>query len=156
MFMDFICNDYTNKLGDPCKQQVGMECFFILCPAAGNTETVLKVVDGFFNIYTYFVSVVPFFCPADCSGVSTEILFRINVYHSSTGRSRTRVITVADTFGFLSCFVVFPFHFWADKFHGWKPAAQMGVTAFPFHKQGRIMGTAGNAFPINNIVNTWM
>lgn len=153
MFMDFVCDHNSNQLGDSGKQQIGMKRFFVLGFPAGNTKTVFEVADGFLHIYTYFVSGIPFFSATDCSGVSTEILFWIHVYHSSTGRRCTGVITMADTSGFFRCFVVFPFHFWADKLHGWKPAAQVGFTAFPFHWKREVIRAAGNPFFIHMVVN---
>ena len=55
--------------------------------------------------------------PSFHSGIGTKILFWINVNHSSTGRCCAGIITMAyTTFGFI-CFIVFPFHFRADKFH---------------------------------------
>ena len=117
--MDFVCIHYGNKLGNSSKQQISMESFFILRPTSCNTKTVFEVVDSFFNIYPYFIGTVQFFCTADCSGVSEEILFRINVNHSSAGGRCAGAAAVADTFGFLCCFVVLPFHFGTDKLHGW-------------------------------------
>lgn len=48
---------------------------------------------------------------------ATKILFGINVNHSSTGRCCAGIITMAYTAFCFICFIVFPFHFRADKFH---------------------------------------
>ena len=110
-----------------------MKSFFVLGFPTGNTKTVFEVVDGFLHIYTYLVSGVPFFGATDCSRVSAEILFRLHIDHSSTGRRGTGIVAVADAFGFFGCFVVFPFHFRADELHGGNPTAQVRFAAFPFH-----------------------
>jgi hypothetical protein len=123
MFMYLIGYHYRNKLGDSGKKQVSVQCFFVLCFTSCHTKTILEVVDGFFYIYSDLISEIPFFCSTDCSGISAEILFGINVYHPSTGRCRARIVTVADTMGFFCHLILFPFHFGTDKFHGWETAA---------------------------------
>ena len=99
-----------------------MERFFILCLTPRNTETVFEVVNGFFYIHTDFVGGIPFIRAADSYRVSTEVLFRINVDHSSAGGC-TGILTMADTFRFFCCFVIFPFHLGTNKLHGRKAAA---------------------------------
>ena len=153
MLVQFVSHHYSNKLGNSGEKQVGMKRFFILSFTAGNTKTVFEVVDGFLNIYSDFVGGIPFRGAADCSGISAKVLFRINVDHSSTGRCCTRSITMAYTFCFLCDAVPFPFHFGADKFHGWKAAAQMGSAPFPFHWKGSVMRTAGNAVIIYGVIH---
>ena len=65
-----------------------------------------------------FVSFIPFGGTAFDTWIRAEVFLRIDVDHSSAGRSCTGVITVADAaFGFI-CRIVFPFHFGAYKFHG--------------------------------------
>lgn len=128
-----------------------MERLLIPGSASGNTKAVLEAMDGFFHIYTYFISGVPFSCTADCARISTKVFLRIDIKHSPAGRCSTRVITVTDTaFGFVR-FVVFPPHFRADKFHGWKSAPQLGSVSLPFHCQGRVIGTTGDAFVIYGV-----
>lgn len=123
MLMDFICNHYGNQLGNSGKQQVCMESLFIVGFAPGNTETILEMADRFFHIHPHFIDGIPFRRVTDCSGISTEVLCRIDINHSSAGRSRTWVITMTHSFCFLCDAVPFPFHFGADKFHGREPAA---------------------------------
>ena len=96
----------------------------------GNTKTVFEMVNRFLNIYSDFIGGIPFICTADCTRIGTKILFRINVNHSSTGRSGTWMITVAYAFRFLCGAVPFPFHFGAYEFYGRKAAAQMGFASF--------------------------
>ena len=60
MFVNFIRNKYDNKLCDSCKKQISMKRFFILRFTISNAETILEMVDRFFNIYTDFVGVFPF------------------------------------------------------------------------------------------------
>lgn len=133
MLVQFVSHYYSNKLGNPGEKQVGMKRFLILSFTTGNTKAVFEVIDGFFNIYSDFIGGIPFLGAADCSRISAEVLFRINVDHPSTGRCCTRSITMTYTFGFVCDAVPFPFHFGADKFHGWKTTAQMRFTSFPFH-----------------------
>ena len=93
--------------------------FFILSSSPGNTETILEVVDGFFNIDTNLVGFIPFCWAAFDARIRAEIFLRIDVDHSSAGRSCAGVIAAADAaFGFI-CRIVFPFHFGAYKLHGW-------------------------------------
>ncbi|GFI46370.1 hypothetical protein IMSAGC019_01684 [Lachnospiraceae bacterium] len=132
-----------------------MKRLLILGFTAGNTKTVFEVVDGFFNIYSDFVGGIPFLGATDGSGISAKVLFRINVGHPSTGRCRTRSITMAYTFCFLCDAVPFPFHFGTDKFHGRKAAAQMGSAPFPFHREGSAMRTAGNAVIIYGVIDSF-
>lgn len=122
---------------------------------SGNTKAVLQMVNGFFNIDPDFVCGIPFLCPADCSRVSTEVLFRININHSSTGRGCAWVAAEADTARFLGCAVSHPFHFGADEFHGWEPAAQMGPASLAFHWHGRNVWTAGDSFCIYGVINSF-
>ena len=139
MLMDFISYDYRKQLGNPGKQQVCVECFFIPGPALCKTETVFEVVDGFLNIYTDLIGSIPFFRIPDCTGIYPEVLFGINVDHPSAGRIRAGILTVADTPFALIFFVVLPFHFGAYKLHGWQPAAQMGFASLPAHRKRRVM-----------------
>ena len=60
MLVDFIGNYYSYKLCDSSKKQVSMQSFLILSFSTCNTKAVFEMVDGFLNIYTYFVSAVPF------------------------------------------------------------------------------------------------
>ena len=155
MHVQFVSHHYSDKLGNPGEKQVGMKRFLILGFTTGNTKTVFEVVDGFFNIYSDFVGGIPFLGATDCSGISAKVLFWINVDHPSTGRCRTRSITMAYTFCFLCEAVPFPFHFGTDKFHGWKAAAQMGSAPFPFHWEGSVMRTAGNAVIIYGVIDSF-
>ena len=155
MHVQFVSHHYSDKLGNPGEKQVGMKRFLILSFTAGNTKTVFEVVDGFLNIHSDFVGGIPFPGTTDCSGISAKVLFRINVDHSSTGRCRTRSITMAYTFCFLCDAVPFPFHFGTDKFHGWKDAAQMRSATFPFHWKGSVMRIIGNAVIIYGVINSF-
>ncbi len=153
MFVDFIRNHYRNQLGNACKKQAGVQCFFVLCFASCQAKTILEVVNGFFYIPPDFISRIPFGCPPDGSRISTEVLLRVNVDHSSARRGCARMVTVTDTMGFFCNFIPFPFHFRTDKFHGWKPTAQMGFTAFLFHGKGRVFRATGDTLRINGIID---
>lgn len=130
-----------------------MKSFFVLCLTTCNTKTVFEVVNGFFYIYTYFVSGISFFRITNTSWVSTKIFFRVDVDHSSAGRSCAWVITMAYTLGFLSSTVPFPFHFRTDEFHSGKSATQMRFASFTLHWKRWIMWTTGNTFVIDSIIN---
>ena len=121
--MCFISNHDSYQLGYSSKKKVGVKCLFILSSATGYTETVLDVIDGFFNIDTYFVCTIPFFRTAGNTGICTKILFGIDVNHASAGRSGARIIAKANTmigFGFP---IIYPFHFRADELHGGNAAS---------------------------------
>ena len=150
--MNFVCNYYGNKLRDPCKQQISMESFFILCPAACNTKTVFEVVDGFLNIHSDFVGGIPFGRTADRTRIGAQVFLGINIKHPAAGGFSTGIFTVADTFAFTGCFIIFPFHFWAYKLHGWQSTTEMGSTSFPSHWKGWVLGTAGDAVLIQRAV----
>lgn len=130
-----------------------MKRFLILSFPPGNTKAVLEMVYGFFYVHSDFISRIPFLSAADCSWISAKVLLWINVDHPSAGRCGTRSIAMAYTFCFLCDAVPFPFHFGADKFHGWKTTAQMRFTSFPFHWKGSIMRTAGNTIIIYGVIN---
>lgn len=100
-----------------------MKCFFVLCFSPSNAKAVFKVVNGFFYICLDFICGVPFRCATDSPRISTEVLLRIDVNHSPTGRCCTRVVTMTYAFCFLCNAVPSPFHFGADKLHGRKSVA---------------------------------
>ena len=145
MLVQFVSNRYRNELGNSGKKQVGMKRFLILGFTPGNTKTVFEMVDGFLNISSDFVGGVPFIRTTDCTGIGTQVFLRIKIKHPAAGRFRTRIIAMADTPAFTSFLIIYPFHFGAYELHGRESAAQMGFAPFPFHRQGRIFGTAGNA-----------
>ena len=145
MPVQFVSNHYRNELGNPGEKQVGMKRFLILGFTPGNTKTVFEMVDGFLNRYSDFVGGVPFIRTTDCTRVGTQIFLGIKIKHPAAGRFRTGIIAMADTLTFTSFLIVYPFHFGAYKLHGRESAAQMRSAPFPFHRQGRIFRTAGNA-----------
>ena len=115
MLMDLISKYNGNELCDPCKDQVGMERFFIPGLAPCQAETVLEMIDGTFYGSPDLIGGIPFFRSADCSGISPKILFRIDVYHPAGLGIRAWIFTLADTV----MFPVLPFipaHFGTDKF----------------------------------------
>lgn len=59
-FMQLVGYHYGNKLGDSGKKQISVQCFFVLCFTSRHTKTVLEVVDGFFYIYSDFISGISF------------------------------------------------------------------------------------------------
>ena len=130
-----------------------MKCFLILRFTPGHTKAIFQVVDGFFYIHAYFVGGIPFFCATDSSGISTKVLFRINVDHSPAGRRSTWMFTMAYAFGLLCGAVPFPFHFGAYEFHGWKAAAQMRFASLTLHGEGSVLRTAGNPVIINRVID---
>ena len=152
MPVQFISHHYSNKLGNSGEKQVSMKCFFILRFTPGNTETVLEMVDWFLNIYPNLIGGIPFGRTTDCTRIGTQVFLGVNIKHPAAGGFCTGIFTVADTFAFTGCFIIFPFHFWAYKLHGWQPTAEMGFTSFPFHWKGWVFGTAGDAVLIQRAV----
>ena len=75
-----------------------MERFLVLCPAAGHTEAVLEVVDGFLHIDTDLIGVLPFLRAACGAGVGAQVLFRVDVDHAPTGGIRAGILAMADAF----------------------------------------------------------
>ena len=115
MVIDLIGENNSNELCDTCKDQISMQRFFILSPASCKTEIIFDVVDISFDNSPDFIGIIPFFGSADRSGISTKILFRVDVDHPPTFRRGTRVVTETMTMDFLSCSIINPFHFWTDE-----------------------------------------
>ena len=67
-----------------------MQCFLILGTASCKAEILFYVIDISFYSSPDFVSVIPFFGSADCSGISTKILFRIDVDHAPARQTPCR------------------------------------------------------------------
>ena len=143
MFMNPVSNQYCDKLCNPCKQQIGVQSLFIPGLASGNTKAVLEMVNGLFNCYSDLVGGIPFLRATDSAGVGTQVFLRINIKHPVTGRTGTRVFTMADTFASAGFLVICPLHFGAYKLHGRKTAAQMGPAPFPFHWEEGSFGQQG-------------
>ena len=102
MVIDFICENNSNKLCDPGKNQISMQRFFVLSSACCKTEIVFDVVDISFDNSPDFIGIIPFFGAADRSGISSKILFWVDVDHPPTFRGGTRGVTETMTVGFLS------------------------------------------------------
>ena len=60
MLMDLVSNYYSDKLSDAGEKKVCMECLLILSFTSGNTKTIFKVIDRFFNVDSDFVGFIPF------------------------------------------------------------------------------------------------
>ena len=86
MVIDLICENNSNKLCDSGKDQISMQSLLILGSAFCKTEIVFDVVDISFDNSPDFIGVIPFLGTAYRSGISTKILFRIDVDHTSTFR----------------------------------------------------------------------
>ena len=84
MVIDLICENNSNKLCDPGKNQISMQSPLILGSASCKTEIVFDVVDISFDNSPDFIGIIPFFGAADRSGISTKILFRVDVDHPPT------------------------------------------------------------------------
>ena len=102
MVVDLICENNSNKLCDPGKNQISMQSLLILGSASCKTEVVFDMVDISFDNSPDFIGIIPFFGAADRFGISTKILFRVDVDHPPTFRRSTRVVTETMTMGFLS------------------------------------------------------
>ena len=84
--VDFIRKNHCCQLGNAGKNQVGMQGLFILGTASCETEIILDMLDISFNNSPDFIGVIPFFRSANCSGISTKILFQIDVDHAPAFR----------------------------------------------------------------------
>ncbi len=100
MMLDFIGKNNSDELCDSSKNQISMQSLLILGSASCKTEIVFDVVDISFDNSPDFIGIIPFFGSADRSGISTKILFRVDVDHSPTFRRSTRVVTETMTMGF--------------------------------------------------------
>ena len=152
MPVQFISRHYSNKLGNPGEKQVSVKRFFILRFTPRNTEAVLEMVDCFFNIYPELIGGIPLGRTTERTRIGAQVFLGINIKHPAAGGFSTGIFTVADTFAFIGCFIIFPFHFWAYKLHGWQPAAEMGPASFAFHWKRRVFRTAGDAVLIQRAV----
>ena len=129
-----------------------MERFLIPGFTPGDTKTVLEMVDCFYNRASDFVGGIPFIRTADGTRVGAQIFLGINVKHSAAGGFRTGIIAKADTLTFTGFFIIYPFHFGTCELHGRESTEQMGFASFPFHRQEKILRTAGNAIFIERTV----
>ena len=93
MVIDLIGENNSNELCDTCKDQISMQRLLVLGPASCKTEIIFDVVDISFDNSPDFIGIIPFFGSADHSGISTKILFRVDVDHPPTFRRGTRVVT---------------------------------------------------------------
>ena len=123
MVIDLICENNSNKLCDPGKNQISMQRLLILGSASCKTEIVFDVVDISFDNSPDFIGIIPFFGSTDCPGISTKVLFRIYVYHATAFGRSTRVFTKTLAMCFSSRLVIDPFHFWTDKLERWYTAS---------------------------------
>ena len=81
--IDFVCENNSNELCDTGKNQISMKCFFVLGSASCKAKVIFDVIDIPFNNGSDFISIIPFICSTNGAGLSTQILFRININHSS-------------------------------------------------------------------------
>ena len=102
MMFDLIGEYNSNELCDTGKDQISMQRLLVLGSASCKTEIVFDVDDIPFDNSSDFIGIIPFFGAADRSGISTKILFWVDVDHPPTFRRGTRVVTETMTMGFLS------------------------------------------------------
>src|SRR5699024_3594975 len=114
MMFDFIGENNRNQLCDTGKDQISMQCLLVLCPASCETEMIFHVVDISFDNSPFSIGVISFLGSADRSGISQQILFRIDITHTPASGSGTRIFTAALSERFLGGFLVSPSHFGAD------------------------------------------
>ena len=128
-----------------------MECFLILGSAPGEAEMLFDVINPSLNNSSDFVCIIPFFGATDCSRISTEIFFGINIDHTATSCSGTGIFTAALSVSPPDGFVIDPIHFGTDKFISDNSVFGFGGT-FVFHGKRSIVWTAGNAIFIYCII----
>ncbi len=73
------------------------------------------MIDVPFNSSPDFVGVIPFLSAADDTGICTEILFGIDIYHPATRRSSARIVTHTLTLTFAGVFILDPLDLRTDK-----------------------------------------
>ena len=129
-----------------------MECPCILCLAVSETEAVFDMIYGALDGCADLINRLPFLCPADCSGIKTEILLRIKIDHAPAAGSRARIIAVADTAVF-PVFAFLPAHFGTDELECFQAAAEMGSVTFRSHCHGRIAGTTGYSLLVDRVIS---
>ena len=115
MMFELIGENNSNELCDTGKNQISMQRFFILGSTSCKTEIIFDVVDISFDNSPYFIGVIPFFGSADRSGISTQILFWIDINHTTASGSGARIFAAALSMRFLGGFIVSSYHFGADK-----------------------------------------
>ena len=84
MMFDLIGEYNSNELCDTGKDQISMQCLLILGSSSCKTEIIFDVVDISFDNSPDFIGIIPFFGSTNRSGISTQILFRVDVDHSPT------------------------------------------------------------------------
>lgn len=97
MMLYFICKNDSYQLCNAGKNQIRVQCFFILGATTCETEIFLDVINISFNNGPDFVSVIPNFGAANDTGICTKILFGINIHHSARGGRSTWIPAMADT-----------------------------------------------------------
>ena len=122
--MEPVRHDYRYQRWSAGKQKVGMKCPGILCLAISKTETVFDVIDGALDRCADLVGSVPFFRSTDNSGVEAEILFWVDVDHTSAVGSCAGISAVAATM-MLSIVALVPAHFGTDELIGFQATAQV-------------------------------
>lgn len=115
MMFVFIGEKNSNEMCDTRQDQIRMQRLLILCSASYKTEIIFDVVDISFDNSPYFIGAIPFFGSADRSGISAQILFRIDINHTTASGSGTRIYATALSMRFLGGFIVSPYHFRTDK-----------------------------------------
>jgi hypothetical protein len=125
MLMNSIGKNCSNQLGNSGQQQIGVKCLGILSFTVGKTETVFEMIDVLFNDAPDFIDPNPFECPTKGSGVGSEIFFRVDVKHPTTGRRSTGIFTEALTFVFPG-FQFDPFCFGTGEFKPNRPFFRLG------------------------------
>ena len=83
MMFDLIGENNSNELCDTGKDQISMQCLLILGSSSCKTEIIFDVVDISFDNSPDFIGVIPFFGSANRSGISTQILFWIDINHTT-------------------------------------------------------------------------
>ena len=113
VMFDFIGQNNSDELCDTGKNQISMQRPLILCLSSCETEMIFDVVDISFDNSSYFRGATPFFGSADCSGISTQILFRTDINHTIASGSGS--FATALFMRFFGGWIVSPYHFGTDK-----------------------------------------
>lgn len=93
------------------------------------------MIDISFNNSSYFVSIVSVAASTDDTGVSAEILFRVDIDHLSTFRRSEGIVTIILLERFECIRVLTPVHFGTDKLKSRQSVSEIGFTSFGSHEK---------------------
>ena len=134
MVMNLVSKYDRYQLSDPSKYQIGMQSFLILSAAASQTKVVLHVIDIPFYGGPDLIGVSPFFSSTENTRIGAKILFRVDVYHTSTWRIGTGIVALTFSMTFACVFIIYILDFGTYKLVSYKTVIPFR-RAFTFHSK---------------------